>query len=93
MGARYRQLSDIIIKPEFNTGRQSAFDGSASMKDNGQLHPRNVYKRILDGKFLVSEPEKTKTGRIVVATCWKRDMKLLVEEEGEGDDGKYVFTG
>ena len=89
-GNQYKQLSRVVICEELSSAKETVFDISPRVEENGKLHPKEVYVKILQGLFFISEPEKTKSVRVVVSPCWTRDVKLLVERE---EDDKFVFTG
>ena len=68
-GNQYQKLSEVVICTELSSSKETVFDISPRVEDNGKLNPKEVYMKILDGLFFISEPERTKTERAVVSPC------------------------
>ena len=89
-GDEYKSLSKTPIIEDLKSPSQCAYPLSNRAEEYGKLIPKLVYRKILDGEFLISHPEKTKTSRAIVSRCWGNGMKLLLERN---EVGKFFLTG
>ena len=84
IGVKYKELQDIAIIKDLEKPAESAYSKSPEQEAHGKLTPKDVYSKIVDGEFFISDPELTKTTRASVSQCWRRGMKLVLERTEEG---------
>ena len=83
-GKVYEELFNTQIIEELSAPSECAYSKSDKIEDHSTMPVRDVYHKILQGEFLISHPEKTKTSRATVSKCWQRGMKLLLERTEAG---------
>ena len=68
-GQNYKKLVGTVIQDNLVEPSDFAFPLSSNIEDNMNLTPRQIYTRIIEGTFLLTPPEKTKTVRNSVSQC------------------------
>ena len=53
-GKEYRDLANTGINEDLKKPSPVAFQVSGNADDNSKLHPSAVYKKVIDGTFLVA---------------------------------------
>ena len=59
----------MTIIEDLTSPSQCAYPISNNVDQYGKLEPKAVYRKILDGEFLIAHPEMTKTSRVIVSRC------------------------
>ena len=87
-------LRKIRAPDETKHPANESYQFCSKVEEYFKLDKKNVYKKIIDGNFVISPPEVTKTKQ--GTPCWQHGFQLVLEEqkeEGNASTGEYKYTG
>ena len=85
---RRLEVPDALKNPS-----SEAYPMSSKADEYFKLSKKAIYKKLINGDFVCSPPEITKTRQ--GTSCWQHGFQLVLEQEDrkEGDDATYLYTG
>ena len=85
-------LSKVKAPDDLNNPSQNLYPFCSKVEEYFKLDKKIVYKKIINGEFLISPLEITKTKQ--GTSCWQQGFKLVLEKQKEEDNrGEYNNTG
>ena len=82
-------LRNITVPDKLKNPSNEAFQISSKAKEHFKLEKETVYRKIIDGSFVLPQPEITKTKQ--GTSCWQNGFLLVLEEnngvEASGSGG------
>ena len=87
-----KALQKIKVPEEIKNPSNDAYQLSSKAVEYFKLDKKIIYKKIMDGSFVLSPPEVTKTKQ--GTSCWQNGFQLVLEkQDAENNRPGYKYTG